>query len=177
MGAIFVLEFIYMVFFWQVATFRVDRSPEIVQTLNDMAWIQFVGLTSTATVQAVAMGVAMLGDRGRRTVFPRWAGYFNLWCAALFTPGCVNVFFKDGPLAWNGLLAWYLPVAVFGLWVVVNAVLVLKGISRQAEDDANGRGCARGAERPRSPDRRAVGWTGGRAPRVGATDGSGSARS
>jgi hypothetical protein len=135
LGAIFVLEFIYLLFFWQTATFRIDRAPELIQLLNDMAWIPFVGLTSTAFVQVACFGVAVLLDRRQRPIFPRWLGYYNLWVALMFTPGTFNVFFHDGPLAWNGLVAWYIPLAVFATWLIVNPIYLSKAVDTMKDDE------------------------------------------
>jgi hypothetical protein len=134
-GSLFSLEFIYLIMFWQVAAFRPDASPEIIRTLDDMAWIPFVGLTSTAVVQAVALGFSMLSDDRVEPVFPRWAGYLNIWAGLMFTPGSLCIFFKDGPLAYNGVVAWYLPVAVFALWMPLNSVLALRAIDRQQQEE------------------------------------------
>ncbi|HTK67380.1 MAG TPA: hypothetical protein VL595_33710 [Pseudonocardia sp.] len=41
--------------FWQIAAYRDDTSPELVRLLNDMVWVPFVGMTSTAVVQAGAL--------------------------------------------------------------------------------------------------------------------------
>ncbi|QLL06230.1 hypothetical protein [Mycobacterium vicinigordonae] len=136
MGALFVLEFIYLIFFWQTATFRVDRSPELIQLLNDMAWIPFVGLTSTAVVQVACFGIAVLLDTGEHPIFPRWLGYYNLWVALMFTPGTFNVFFHSGPLAWNGILAWYIPLAVFATWLVINPIYLSRAVDTMAVDVA-----------------------------------------
>lgn len=65
--------------FWQIAAYRDDTSPELVRLLNDMAWVPFVGMTSTAVVQAGALAYSMPGDRRPVPVFPRWAAYLNLW--------------------------------------------------------------------------------------------------
>ena len=127
-GALFVLEFIYLIFFWQTATFRVDRAPELIQLLNDMAWIPFVGITATAATQVVCFGIAVLIDRRERPIFPRWLGYYNLWVALMFTPGTFNVFFHNGPLAWNGIIAWYLPLVVFATWMIVNPIYLSKAV-------------------------------------------------
>jgi hypothetical protein len=135
LGAIFVLEFIYLLFFWQTATFRVDRAPELIQLLNDMAWIPFVGLTSTAVVQVACFGIAVLLDRRARPIFPRWLGYYNLWVALMFTPGTFTVFFKDGPLAWNGIVAWYLPLAVFASWLIINPIYLSKAVDTMEQDE------------------------------------------
>lgn len=134
LGAIFVLEFIYLLFFWQTATFRVDRAPELVQLLNDMAWIPFVGLTSTAVVQVACFGIAVLLDRRAKPIFPRWLGYYNLWVALMFMPGTFNVFFKDGPLAWNGIIAWYLPLAVFASWLIINPIFLSRAVDTMDDD-------------------------------------------
>ncbi|GLB93525.1 hypothetical protein Mkiyose1665_03070 [Mycobacterium kiyosense] len=127
-GMLFVLEFLYLLFFWQTATFRADRDPKLVELLNDMAWIPFVGLTGTAAAQVAAFGVAILIDRRPTPVFPRWLGYVNLWTAMIFCAGTFNVFFKRGPLAWNGLLAWWLPVVVFGVWLVLVSVYLIRAV-------------------------------------------------
>jgi hypothetical protein len=134
LGAIFVLEFIYLIFFWQTATFRVERAPELIQLLNDMAWIPFVGLSSTLVVQVACFGIAVLVDRRARPIFPRWLGYYNLWAALMFTPGTFNVFFHDGPLAWNGLLAWYVPLTVFATWLIINPIYLSKAVDSMADE-------------------------------------------
>jgi hypothetical protein len=133
-GTLFSLEFIYLIMFWQTAAFRADTSPELVRLLTDMGWIPFVGLTSTAVVMAFALGFSMLSDERAEPVFPRWAGYFNLWVAFMFTPGSLCVFFKTGPFAYNGLLAWYLPVAVFTVWMPLNTALCLRAIAAQERE-------------------------------------------
>lgn len=135
LGAIFVLEFIYLLFFWQTATFRIDRAPELIQLLNDMAWIPFVGLTSTAFVQVACFGVAVLLDKRERPIFPRWLGYYNLWVALMFTPGTFNVFFHHGPLAWNGIVAWYLPLAVFASWLIINPIYLSRAVDTMQDDE------------------------------------------
>jgi len=135
LGAIFVLEFIYLIFFWQVATFRTDRAPEIIETLNDMAWIPFVGLSSTIVMQSAVFGAAILMDRRARSIFPRWLGYYNLWAALMFVPGTFNVFFETGSLAWNGLIAFYIPVGVFVTWLVINSWLLSKAVDHQVQEE------------------------------------------
>lgn len=137
LGAIFVLEFIYLIFFWETATFRVDRAPELIQLLNDMAWIPFVGLSSTLVMQSAVFGVAILMDKRSSPIFPRWAGYANLFSATMFIPGTFNVFFLKGPLAWDGLLAFYIPVGVFVVWMFVNSWLLTKAVDHQLREESD----------------------------------------
>ncbi|HEY1968414.1 MAG TPA: hypothetical protein VGH89_10735 [Pseudonocardia sp.] len=130
-GALFVLEFVISLVLWQVCTFRPERSPDIVQAINDTAWFLFVCITSTPALQASVMGIAVLRDERAEPIFPRWAGYLNLWVAVLFLPGTITVFFKTGPFAWNGLFTWYLPLTVFFNWMTTNTVLTLRAITAQ----------------------------------------------
>jgi hypothetical protein len=125
MGALLVFEFIIPVQLWQACLYRPAFSPSFTYRLNDFAWIFFVGVISTATLECLAIGFAVLFDRRAAPVFPRWIGYLNLWCAALFLPGSCVVFFKTGPLAWNGILAWWLVLAAFSVWLIVMSVAML----------------------------------------------------
>lgn len=127
-GAILALEFIYLTFFWQTATFRMDRSAELIQLLIDMAWIPFVGLSSTLIMQAIILGIAILIDPNRPSIYPRWLGYFSLFSGFMFVPGTFNVFFKTGPFAWNGLIAIYIPAVVYVIWTVFTCVYTARAV-------------------------------------------------
>ena len=128
-GALLALEFIYLIFFWQTATFRVDRSPELIQLLNDMAWIPFVGLSSTLILQALVFGIAVLMDDSQLPAFPRWLGFFSLFAGFMFLPGSFNVFFMDGPFAWNGLIAIYIPGTLYIVWTCINCHFMAKNVN------------------------------------------------
>jgi hypothetical protein len=136
-GALACLEFIFPVMIWQAAAFRPTRSPEAIQLLNDLGWLPFLGIVSTAIVQGIAIGIAILRDDRRTPIFPRWSGYFNIWAISLLAPGGFIVFFKTGPLAWNGILAWWLVLAAYFSWIVVNTVLLLRAINQQVHEDAD----------------------------------------
>lgn len=135
LGALFVLEFIYLIFFWQTATYRTDRAPELIQLLDDMGWIPFVGMTSTIVLQVMVFGVAILLDRRERPVFPRWLGYYNLWVALMFLPGTFNVFYQSGPLSRNGIIAWYIPLTVFATWLVVTSLYLSRAVDTMEDDE------------------------------------------
>lgn len=109
---------------WQAAAFRPERDPATTQTLNDLAWLPFLGLTTTVIIQNVVLAAVVLRDPRQRPLLPRWYGYTNLWVALGIVPAGFIVFFKTGPLAWDGLLAWWLPVAVFFFWIILTAVLL-----------------------------------------------------
>jgi hypothetical protein len=138
LGAILVLEFIYLIFFWQTATFRTDRAPQLIQLLDDMGWVPFVGLTSTIVLQVTVFGVAILLDRRERPVFPRWLGYYNLWVALMFLPGTFNVFYQGGPLSRNGIIASYIPLTAFATWLIITSFYLSRAVDTMADDQPAG---------------------------------------
>ncbi|MEV8546459.1 hypothetical protein [Streptomyces sp. NPDC051572] len=131
LGVCLPFEFIVPIYCWEAAAFRPERSPEIIQTLNDLGWLPFTGLVFTIVVQAVVIGVAVLMDNPENPVFPRWFGYFSISAALCFVPAGFDVFFKDGPLAWNGLIAWWLLLVSFFLWTATLSVLLFSAIRSQ----------------------------------------------
>jgi hypothetical protein len=135
LGAILVLEFIYLIFFWQTATYRTDRAPGLILLLNDMAWIPFVGLTSTIVLQVSVFGVVILLDRRDHPVFPRWLGYYNLFAALMFLPGTFNVFYLTGPLSRNSFIAWYIPLTMFASWLLITSLYLSKAVDTMTDDE------------------------------------------
>jgi hypothetical protein len=131
-GAVLPLEFIFPVFFWQVAAYRPEENDaKTVQMLNDMGWLPFVGLVGTAVVAALALGLVILRDHSGAPIFPRWSGYFSVWAALMFCPaGCI-VFFKSGPFAWSGMIGFWVIFISFPAWMIVFTGLMLKAITAQ----------------------------------------------
>jgi hypothetical protein len=132
LAGIFVFEFIVPIFVMQAVLYR-PRSLEDTLLFSDMFWLMFVGVVSTSMLEWALIGVAILRDGREHPIYPRWVGYVNFSLAALFCPGEFVVFFKDGPLAWNGLLAWYTTVIGFFIWLVVMVITTLRAIDRPDE--------------------------------------------
>lgn len=104
-----------------VVTFRPDRSPALTQTLHDLAWITAFMAVPPFVVELGAIAGAISQDRSPEPAYPRWLGYFNVWAAILFIPGVLLIFFKTGPLSYQGLLVFWIPFIVFGAWILVMA--------------------------------------------------------
>lgn len=130
-GTLFVFEFILPCFVCLAATYRPERSPEVTQALFDLCWLMFVGVVSTAVVQCAAIAIAIMGDHRAEPIFPRWVGLFNVWTAIIFSLGGVIVFFKHGPLAWNGLFTFWIPLSIYGGWLGVMLWALLRAITIQ----------------------------------------------
>lgn len=117
---------------WVSAVFRPDRPDELVSLMSDQGWFWIVMMGSCAVMQMVAIGLAVLNDRSAEPIFPRWVGFFNLWLGVFQMPGVTVAFFHDGPFAWNGLFAFWLPLTSFSFWVFVNTWALLRAIKREA---------------------------------------------
>jgi hypothetical protein len=117
-GAVNVLVILLPVMVMIVASFRPARNPQITQTLNDLAWIPFVMVFPPVLIQCLSIAAAIFNHPGQ-TVFPRWLGYFNAWCALLLIPAVLIPFFKHGPFAWQGIMEFWLAAVVFFGWFAV----------------------------------------------------------
>ena len=128
LGALATIEFVIPYVFMLVSTYRADQNPDVTRALYDISWFFFLGVVSTFVLQLALFGVAVLIDQRPQPIFPRWLGYVNLWLAMAFTPASFLVFFKSGPLAWNGVLVWWLPVIAFLGWFVPNFICLLRAV-------------------------------------------------
>jgi NADH:ubiquinone oxidoreductase subunit 6 (subunit J) len=128
-GALGIVIFLFPAVMWLVAAYRpADRSAQTLQLLNDIGWLTFVGVASLVMIQNAAIGLAILQDRGEHPVFPRWAGYYNIWTVPLLAPGFLVFCFAAGPLAWNGIFTFWIPLVVFSAWFVVMIVVLRRAV-------------------------------------------------
>jgi hypothetical protein len=152
-GCALVLEFLIPVMMWQAAAFRPTLDPVLTYRLHDLGSITYIGLPVTASLQAVALGAAILqGDRAR-PAFPRWLAYLSFAAAVAYLPGAVGPAVHSGPFAWNGFLSWWLGLAAFGIWIAaVTWALLARAIPQEQalEQDVSSRSVEDGHE-PSSP--------------------------
>jgi hypothetical protein len=131
-GVIFVPGFLFPLMVLSAAAFRPEeRDPQITQTLNDVFWLMFVGIVGTLIVQALVLMTAAFVDRTEPGTFPRWFGYLNAWYALLAVPGGAVMIFNEGPLAWNGVFAFWIPLVAFSVWMIAVTVVLLQSIKAE----------------------------------------------
>lgn len=110
----------YPPMFWLVAAFRPKaRSAEITYLLNDIGWLQFIGGLSLVMPMIVVVGLCILWDKSPKPTFPRWAAFACFLGFVLMLPDQLLFFFKSGPFAWNGLIAFWMPMPVFCLLFIM----------------------------------------------------------
>jgi hypothetical protein len=134
-ATVLTLEFIVPVMVWQTALYRAGDGQDlrIIQMLNDMSWLIFIAPISAVCIQMYCIGACILLDSNPSPTFPRWGGYFNILAGFLITPASLCVFFKDGPLAWNGLFGVYVPLVSYCSWFPVMFYLLRRAIKSQEE--------------------------------------------
>ncbi|WP_407939046.1 hypothetical protein [Mycolicibacterium fluoranthenivorans] len=112
-----------------VGALRPDRSPELISWLYDFAFLSFVGTMGVFLIGSLVWMAAILIDKNR--VLPKWFGYLNL-CNALtevvVSPAWI---FDRGVFAWNGLIAWWINMVVFGIYTGAFILLLKRMIQRE----------------------------------------------
>lgn len=122
--------------FWLVLAYRPGTTPpEVIQLINDFCWFCFVGAYPPIVLQLIAIGICILLDKSSQPVYPRWLGFANFWIAFGFMPGALVPFFKAGPFAWNGVLAFWLVAVLFFAWILLMWWYTLKAIRQPADSD------------------------------------------
>ncbi|MDA2893762.1 hypothetical protein PDG61_22810 [Mycolicibacterium sp. BiH015] len=118
--------------FYLVAAFRPDRSPELLLLLNDLAWITLVAPVGMLVAQNLLLGLAIYLDSGPHPVFPRWVGHFAVVTGLAMAPAAAAAVFKTGPLAWDGLISFWLRGGALVVFVAVMFFVLRATLRRQA---------------------------------------------
>jgi hypothetical protein len=129
--AVYLLLTLFGVFLG-AAAFRPERSAEVTQALHDVGWFMAFLAAPAFMAQAIAVGLAVLSQRGPDRVYPRWLGYTGLWVALLLLPGMLLLCFHTGPFAYHGLIAYWLALFTFGGWMGAQCLAVLLAARAEA---------------------------------------------
>ena len=120
--------FLFICVVMTVGALRPERDPAVMQWLYDFGFLSFSGTMGVFLIGSLIWMAAILFDRNG--VFPRWFGYLNLCNALTEVVIAPSWIFQRGVLAWNGAIAWWIDVAVFGMYTVVFISLLRSLIQR-----------------------------------------------
>jgi hypothetical protein len=120
--------------FWLLAAFRPERDPELIQLFNDLAWITFTGQVGFLVAQSVFLALAIYLDQQARPVFKPWVAHFNLAVAAALAPAAFVALALDGPIAWDGLLSFWVKNIAIAAWIVVMTIVLGRTIYQQRRE-------------------------------------------
>ena len=123
---------------WGVCAYTVDRAPEITVALHQLAWLTFVTPGTFFWLQLGAVGLVPLVGRQdvAHSAFPRWFGWFTLLALIEMTlpPTFAQMFWK-GPVAWNGLITFYLTLIIYAAWMTTMMILILRALRGQETEN------------------------------------------
>jgi hypothetical protein len=107
----------------------------LIQLLNDLAWIVFIAPIGMLVAQFVLLALAVYFDDERDPVFPRWVGHYSVLTAVAMAPSAAAAVCRSGPLAWNGLVSFWLRNSAFALFVIVMFFVLRSSYRRQAREE------------------------------------------
>ena len=118
--------------FWGVAAFSADRAAELTLLMHELANLTLVTTDQYFIFNMVAVSYLALSRRDHPlNPFPRWYAYYTIWGALMFEVGALGFFPRTGPFAWNGALVYWFPLCIFGIWITLTIVVLLRAISHQ----------------------------------------------
>jgi hypothetical protein len=121
--------------FWLLAAFRPERAPELTQLFNDLAWVTFTVLVPFLIAQSLLLALAIYWDRQEQPVFKPWVAHFNLLIAAALAPAAFTALSFTGPLAWDGLLSFWVKNIAIAVWIIVMGTVLGQTIRRQRAEE------------------------------------------
>jgi hypothetical protein len=116
---------------WAVELFRPDRSPELMQLMNDFGWLGIDMQYGCTTMQILAAAYVGFMDRSPVRLFPFWFNIVQVIAAFSMVPASMVGIVQTGPFAWDGVWSYYFPYACWLFWFAVAGVYMLKDVYRR----------------------------------------------
>jgi hypothetical protein len=121
--------FLYFCVAMTTGALRPERNPELQQWLFDFGYLSFTGTMGVFLIGSLVWMAAVMLDENN--VFPKWFGLLNLCNALTEVVVAPSWIFKRGPLAWDGAIAWWIDMVVFGIYTGVFIFLLRNYIMRE----------------------------------------------
>ena len=116
---------------WIVCAYRPEFGADVIQAFNDWAWFAFLLGWIYLTVEMVASAIVGLQDRRPEPMIPRWLAWGTLSGAITLITAAGPAFFQSGAFAYHGLLGFYLPMVIWGLYLNVTAACMYRELARE----------------------------------------------
>jgi hypothetical protein len=117
------------------ASFRPERPAEITYALWDLAWLPLYLASGAFAVQFAFFAWAMLSDKRKRPTFPRWFAHYTVFTGIAQALGVLVLFDTSGPLAWNGVIAFWIPFVIFGAWTNLAVKYMTEALKAEPDDE------------------------------------------
>jgi len=95
-------------------------------------WFAFLLGWIYLAMYMAATGIVELMDDRPNPMIPRWFTWLTLAGALAIFTAAGPAFFKSGPFAYHGLLAFYMPVVVWGSYLSITTWFMMRELKRAA---------------------------------------------
>ena len=126
---------------WLVCAYRPEVAADVIQLWYDWSWFAFLLGWIYLTIEMVATALVEFQDRRETPLVPRWFTWLTLLFGIGIFTAAGPAFFKSGPFAYHGLLAFYFPVVVWGTYLNITSIFMYRELQR--EEAAAGLAAAR----------------------------------
>jgi hypothetical protein len=137
-GALMSLFLMLPPLFFGVAAYTAPRkNPEVTTLMHELATLTLTTTDQFYIFMWVAVTVIALRPATqlvKNNPFPRWWGYLSVWITVMFEAGAISFIPRSGPFAWNGLLVFWSPLILFGVWITIQSWLVFRALRGQVGD-------------------------------------------
>jgi hypothetical protein len=134
-GALLSIFLVLPPIFFGAAAFTPSRAPDVTAIMHQLGVLTLVTTDQYFIFAFVAVTVmCFVRPRANHSPFPRWFGYFTIWFTLMGEAGAFAFNMRTGPLAWNGLLAFWIPFGVFAPWLGIFVYLLLRSLKGQLQE-------------------------------------------
>lgn len=144
-GGLTVVPLVTSCVFWLTGAYRPDvLTPMLLQMMYDQGWLLIDMWYAITTIPMVAVGVAGLGDKRAKPLFPKWACWFSIWAGISFLFELFMPFFYDGLFARQGWLNFWVEFLVWFFYIIIISTCVIRAIPRLEQERAARLAAAKG---------------------------------
>ena len=118
---------------WIVSAYRHESEASVLQAFSDWAWFAFLLGWIYLAIEMLATAVVELMDDRPEPMVPRWLTWLTIAGGLTVFMAAGPAFFKSGPFAYHGLLAFYIPVVVWGVYIALTTWYMLRELGRAPE--------------------------------------------
>ena len=115
---------------WIVSAYRHESEASVLQAFSDWAWFAFLLGWIYLAIEMFATAAVELMDHRPKPMVPRWLTWLTFAGAVTVFFAAGPAFFKSGPFAYHGLLAFYIPVGIWGVYIALTTWYMLLELGR-----------------------------------------------
>lgn len=116
---------------WIVASYRTETGADVIQAVYDWAWFAFLLGWIYLAIEMFASAYIELQDKSETPMIPHWFSWLTIFGGASVLGAAGPAFFKSGAFSYHGLLGFYIPAIVWGLYLAITSWFMYQSLNRQ----------------------------------------------